>query len=293
MDSSRNGRLESRDLWKIPYPSGRDCTPNTLYLFWRIQRSLCACAYVRWWTESNEYDTWFIAAKSRVAPLKPLSIPRLELQAAVLATRLYQSISEESRLQFEKVVFVSDSNVLSWIRSQAREMKPFVSARVAEIQSNSDPSQWRHVPGELNVADDVSHGMPAQRLIGRWKQGPEYLRLLEEEWPQDNSIADLNEVEKEHRKTQVILLRGSPEVIDCKKFQTGENLSQQALMCLDSSGIYVPDIKQRNYPKPPNSRCNWAKERWRRKNWRKPRRTWLKKARKLSKTTWRRESSNS
>ena len=91
--------------------------------------------------------------------------------------------------------------------------------------------------------------MPAQRLIGRWKQGPEYL-WLPEEWPQDNSIADLNEVEKEHRKTQVILLRGSPEVIDCKKFQTGENLSQQAPMYLDSSGIYVPDIKQRNYPKP-------------------------------------------
>ena len=104
--------------------------------------------------------------------------------------------------------------------------------------------------------DDVSHGMLAQRLIGRWKQAPEYLRLPEEEWPQDNSIADLNEVEKEHRKTQVILLRGSPEVIDCKKFQTGENLSQQAPMYLDSSGIYVPDIKQRNYPKPPNSRCN-------------------------------------
>jgi len=50
-----------------------------------------ACAYVRWRTESNEYDTRFIAAKSRVAPLKPLTIPRLELQAAVLATRLYQS----------------------------------------------------------------------------------------------------------------------------------------------------------------------------------------------------------
>ena len=105
-----------------------------------------ACAYVRWLTESNEYVTRFIAAKSRVAPLKTLTIPRLELQAAVPATRLYQSIAEESRMQFEKVVFFSDSNiVLSWIRSQAREFKPFVSARVAEIQSNSDPSQWRHV----------------------------------------------------------------------------------------------------------------------------------------------------
>ena len=50
-----------------------------------------ACDYVRWQTKSNEYVTRFIAAKSRVAPLKPLTIPRLELQAAVLATRLYQS----------------------------------------------------------------------------------------------------------------------------------------------------------------------------------------------------------
>ena len=184
-----------------------------------------ACAYVRWLTESNEYVTRFIAAKSRVAPLKPLTIPRLELQVAVLATRLYQSIVEESRMQFEKVVFFSDSNiVLSWIRSQAREFKPFVSARVAEIEGNSDPSQWRHVPGELNVADDVSRGIPAQRLIGRWKQGPEFLQLPEEEWPQENSTADLNEVEKGRRKTHAILLTSSPEVIDCKKFSNWRKL---------------------------------------------------------------------
>ena len=70
-----------------------------------------SCAYIRWQTESNTYDTRFISAKSRVAPLKPLTTPRLELQAAVLATRLYQSIAEESRLQFEKVVFFSDSSI--------------------------------------------------------------------------------------------------------------------------------------------------------------------------------------
>ena len=126
-----------------------------------------SCAYVRWRTESNEYVTRFIAAKSRVAPLKPLTIPRLGLEAAVLATRLSQSIAEESRMQFEKVVLFSDSNiVLSWLRSQAREFKPFVPARVAEIQNNSDPFQWRHVPEELNVADHVSRGIPAQRLNG-------------------------------------------------------------------------------------------------------------------------------
>ena len=61
-----------------------------------------------------------------------------------------------------------------------------MSARVAEIQRNSNPSQWRHVPGDLSVADDVSRGIPAQRVIGRWKQGPEFLRLPEEEWPQND-----------------------------------------------------------------------------------------------------------
>ena len=183
------------------------------------------CAYIRWRTGSNKYDTRFIAAKSRVAPLKPLTIPRLELQAAVLATRLYQSIAEESRLQFEKVVFFSDSNiVLSWIRSEAREFKPFVSARVAEIQTNSDPSQWRHVPGELNVAAEVSRGIPAQRLTDRWKQGPEFLRLSEEEWPQEAFTADQNEVEKERRKVQVVMFTRSPEVIDCKKFSSWRKL---------------------------------------------------------------------
>ena len=112
-----------------------------------------ACAYIRWRTGSNKYDTRFIAAKSRVAQLKLMTMPHLELQAAVLATRLYRSIIEKSQLQFEKVVFFSDSNIiLSWIRSEVREFKPFVSTQVADTQSNCDPSQWRQVPGELNVA---------------------------------------------------------------------------------------------------------------------------------------------
>jgi hypothetical protein len=88
-----------------------------------------ACAYVRWETETNTFVTRFVAAKSRVVPLKSLNIPRLELQAAVLAVRLCRSIIEESRMQFASIIFFSDSHiVLSWIRNQTREFKPFVSA---------------------------------------------------------------------------------------------------------------------------------------------------------------------
>jgi hypothetical protein len=121
------------------------------------------CAYSRWPLGDGTFGVTFIAAKSRIAPLKQLTIPRLELHAAVLATRLGKTIAEESRFQFEKVVYFLDSMiVLAWIRSQARSFKTFVSTRIGEIQSNSDTLQWKHIPGEVNVADDVSRGISVQ-----------------------------------------------------------------------------------------------------------------------------------
>ena len=184
-----------------------------------------ACAYIRWQISSTEYDVRFIAAKSRVAPLKTLTIPRLELQAAVLASRLYKSITEESRLAFEKAILLSDSKiVISWICNQARSFKPFVSSRIAEIQSNSDPTQWRHVPGELNVADDVSRGIPAKDLNGRWQNGPEFLRRPEDEWPNDPSTADQNAMHQERRKVQIVCALTTAQTIDCKKFSNWRRL---------------------------------------------------------------------
>ena len=99
-------------------------------------------AYARRQLSNGEYDVRFIATKSRVAPLKRLTIPRLELQGVVLASRLCKTIVEESRFKFDKVVLFLDSKiVLAWIRSEARKFKPFVSVRVGEIQSSTDPTQ--------------------------------------------------------------------------------------------------------------------------------------------------------
>ena len=127
-----------------------------------------ACAYIRIRKDDGTYEAKLIAAKSRVAPLKQLSIPRLELLAALLAARLANTIQRESRIQFCDVMFFTDSAItLTWIKSQSRKYKPFVSSRIGEIQSTSNPCQWRHIPGELNVADDVSHGITVQELNGR------------------------------------------------------------------------------------------------------------------------------
>ena len=233
---SQNGWIrffrEMRDLNNVTFE--RSLTPATaigdptLCIFSDASNeAFGACAYIKWKTARDSFVTRFIAAKSRVAPLKPLTIPRLELQAAVLAARLYQSIVEESRMKFEKTILFSDSTiVLSWIRSQAREFKPFVSARVAEIQSKSDPSQWRHIPGESNVADEVSRGISAQQLTGRWKHGPEFLQLPEEEWPKQLTTAVQKEIDRtERRKIQSAFQLSQPsEIIECKKFSSWRKL---------------------------------------------------------------------
>ena len=185
-----------------------------------------ACAYARWQLSNGGFNTQFIAAKSRVAPLKKLTIPRLELQGAVLASRLGKTILKESRLKFEKSVFFLDSKiVLAWICSETRRFKPFVSVRVGEIQDNSDPAQWRHVPGEQNVADDVSRGIPVESLAGRWQYGPDFLHLPESEWPQDSPVADEVEVQKEHRKVHMVGKQiNTQPLIDCNKFSNWRRL---------------------------------------------------------------------
>ena len=111
--------------------------------------------------------------------------------------------------------------MLAWICSNARQFKPFMSVRVGEIQDNSDPAQWRHGPGELNVADDVSRGIPVESLTGRRQHGPDFLHLPKSGWLQDSPVADEVEVEveTEHRKVHIVgeqINTQSP--IDCNKF---------------------------------------------------------------------------
>ena len=191
------------------------------------QEAFGACAYVRQKTKQSTYEVNFVAAKSRVAPLKQLTIPRLELQAVFLASRLAKTIVKEGTIQFADVKFFTDSSItLAWIQSPSRSFKPFVSARVGEIQNNSDPSQWKHIPGEENVADDVSRGLHVQHLMGRWMNGPEFLKLPEEEWPVQTTTPYR---EKDMERRQVNAVSSVPsadvgKVIDVKNFSSWRRL---------------------------------------------------------------------
>jgi hypothetical protein len=89
--------------------------------------------------------------------LKELTIPMLELQAAVLASRSWKTIENEARIPLqESILFAESAITIAWIRSKGKRLKPFISSCVGEIQSNA---QWRHITSEHNVADDVSRGL--------------------------------------------------------------------------------------------------------------------------------------
>ncbi|XP_036335211.1 uncharacterized protein LOC118745705 [Rhagoletis pomonella] len=109
--------------------------------------AFAAVAYWRVVNYEKEVSVSFVCAKTKCAPLKPLTIPRLELQAAVLGTRLMQTIREEHSVVVNDCLLWSDSStVMKWIRSLHRRYKPFVQNRVAEILASTSVSDWRWIP---------------------------------------------------------------------------------------------------------------------------------------------------
>lgn len=120
-----------------------------------------------------------LCSKSRVAPIKTLTIPRLELSACVLLYKLVQKTINALKLNLDKVLLWSDSTIaLAWIRSSPHRLKTFVSHRVAQIQVLTQPFQWGHVPSNLNPADDLSRGLDAKDLHKKdiWWTGLPFLK---------------------------------------------------------------------------------------------------------------------
>lgn len=143
-----------------------------------------------------------LAARSRVAPLKRISIPRLELLAATIASRLYSSIQEQFSQDIESYFWSDSSTVLSWIRRQ-EEWSVFVINRVREIRKLTDERRWYHVPGFLNPADLPSRGCFGKRLVeSKWWEGPTWL-CHKERWPQQEIQFDEEEIEKERKKKAI------------------------------------------------------------------------------------------
>ena len=110
-------------------------------------------------------------SKSRLAPIKTVTLPRLELNAARIGARLSQLVVHELDLPVERIKYWTDSMLtLQYINNKKRRMKVFVANRVSEICDLTEPSAWAHVPGNMNPADVLSCGFdnPEDLAQGDW-----------------------------------------------------------------------------------------------------------------------------
>ncbi|XP_050675186.1 uncharacterized protein LOC126972451 isoform X2 [Leptidea sinapis] len=160
------------------------CTNNVLLLELHTfsdasERAYGACVYVRAVNMNGKIQVRLLTSRSKVAPLKPTTIPRLELCGSLLATRLHTKVISSLTLKIHNSYFWTDSTiVLAWLKTQPNQLKMFVRTRVGEIQDCTAGHRWSYVPSKENPADLVSRGVTADSISSAtlWWSGPQFLQ---------------------------------------------------------------------------------------------------------------------
>jgi len=179
---------------------GTTTRTNQLHIFADAsERTYGAVAYLRQEDPNTGVHTSLMMSKSRLAPIKAMSIPRLELSAAVVAVRISQTIASESTLDIGETIFWTDSTiVLQYIQNENKRFQTFVANRLAVIQGVTTIDQWRHVPSKENPADDLSRGL--SEPCKRWMEGPEFLKEMEDKWPQRQTFEPMRSDDPEVKR---------------------------------------------------------------------------------------------
>ena len=184
----------------------------------RSNRAYCAVVYFVCRTRAGIY-TRLLTLRSRVAPLKALTIPRLELMSARILAQLMNTVKKalEAQVSLTGTRYWLDSKtVICWIQNRG-EWKQFVRHRVNEILRLSNKEQWRHCPGEENAAGIGSRGAFSSKLKDDelWWKGPPWPCKEESSWPTSQVINCTPESQEEVKKTATVMIvdtQGPPTV---------------------------------------------------------------------------------
>ena len=193
------------------------------------ETAYAAVAYLRFTDVHDKIHCSFVMAKTSLVPMKSsalATIPRIELNGAKLAIRIYKIITNELELNIKTTYFWTDSvTVLKYLHSETNRFQRFVSNRVAYIREHTNVENWRHVPGEFNPADVASRGVCATDFLKCqfWKEGPAFLWKKHKFWPLILAKEKLTEDDPELKKVKIVMVTQTADVDHTWRFLTSSS----------------------------------------------------------------------
>ncbi|XP_037303533.1 uncharacterized protein LOC119193845 [Manduca sexta] len=235
-----NSITETLNLLRIPrYVMSEGTLRCELHIFADAsQDAYGACAYIKTYDESSRNTVQLLCSKGKVAPVKTITIPRLELCAALLGAKLYKKITVSLRLKFNKTYFWTDSTiVLGWIKMSPRMLKTFVQNRVTQINELTGDALWCHVSSKDNPADYVSRGLYLEELhkCKTWWHGPEFIAADNLNYTTNVILNDtlLPEVKSQsHIATNIMTNDFNGELFDFNRFSSFNRMRRTAAYIL-------------------------------------------------------------
>ena len=196
-----------------------------------------AAVYLRGADDKGTVTSSLVASKSKVAPVKTVSLPRIELCAAHLGVKLLktgESSLSNLELPLQRSKAWTDSTIaLAWLSELPNSWKIFVANRVSEIQEALHLCCWGHVLTKDNPDDFVSRGIEATQLIDKplWWRGPHWLSKTEDHWPVAMKPPGETALERRERKPRVLVTSESQPVIQFERFSNFNRLLRTICYC--------------------------------------------------------------
>ncbi|XP_060855473.1 uncharacterized protein LOC132933172 [Metopolophium dirhodum] len=205
------------ELSRIPIP--RKCIPSLSYEVQlhgfcdASEEAFGAAIYVRSKNQIGNWTARLLCSKTRVAPLKGSTIPRLELCGALTLAQLAKKTAEAWELESSSIYLWTDSMVvIGWLNSETCRLKTYVANRVDQILEITNPKQWRHVKTDENPADALLRGLTPKQLqyCEQWWQGPNWLSEDSGDWLRASILLTNEESLPEKKPIRLALIAVEP-----------------------------------------------------------------------------------